>query len=76
MVKDLLDNHKLTGRTKRSIIDLLGEADLIDSVEGNVSYQVLLDFGWDIDPVHTKYLVFQFDEDSVVTRAELLEWKK
>lgn len=83
MVQDLLDNHKLAGLTTRSITELLGEEDRIDlterpKAEGRnfMTYQVLVDFGWNIDPVHTKYLVLEFNEDSVVTKVDLLEWKQ
>ncbi|MEZ4788430.1 MAG: hypothetical protein R2811_00245 [Flavobacteriales bacterium] len=83
MVQDLLDNHELTGLSTRSVTDLLGEEDHVDLVERSntngrnyMTYQVLLDFGWDIDPVHTKYLVLDFNADSIITKAELLEWKK
>ncbi|MDX9749961.1 MAG: hypothetical protein RBT71_02645 [Flavobacteriales bacterium] len=83
MVKDLLDNQKLTGLTTRSITDFLGEEDHIELHEkpkssgvNYMSYQVLKDFGWDIDPVHTKYLVIEFNEDSIVTKVNLLEWKQ
>lgn len=83
MVQDLLDNYKLTGLTTHSITDLLGEEDHIELVEKPrtnsrtyMTYQVLVDFGWDIDPVYTKYLVLEFNEDSIVTKAELVEWEK
>lgn len=83
MVQDLLDNHTLVGLTTRSVTEFLGEEDRVELVEKPktggrryMTYQVLEDFGWDIDPVHTKYLVLEFGEDSIVTKAELLEWKK
>jgi hypothetical protein len=83
MVQDLLDNYKLIGLTKRSITDLLGEEDHIELVEmprtsgrNYMTYQVLVDFGSDIDPVHTKYLVLEINEDSTVTKAKLVEWEK
>ncbi|MBK9421262.1 MAG: hypothetical protein IPN44_09420 [Flavobacteriales bacterium] len=41
-----------------------------------MTYQVLVDYGWGIDPVHTKYLVLEFNQDSIVTKADLLEWKR
>jgi hypothetical protein len=83
MVQDLLDNHQLTGLATHAITELLGEEDHITLVEETgaagrnyMTYQVLEDFGWDIDPVHTKYLVLEFNDDSVVTNTELLEWKQ
>lgn len=84
MVQDLLDNHTtLVGLTTRSMTDLLGEEDRVDLVgkpkaEGRkyMTYQVLEEFGWNIDPVHTKYLVLEYNEDSIVTKVDLLEWKQ
>ncbi len=83
MVQDLLDNHKLTGLTTHEILDLLGEEDHVELVEkpksegqNYMTYQVLEDFGSDIDPVHTKYLVLEFNQDSIVTKTDLLEWKQ
>jgi|GEM_PF-5707896 len=68
MVQDPLDNHKLTGLTTHAIADLLGAEDHVELVErpkasgqNYLTYQVLEDFGSDIDPVHTKYLVLAFD---------------
>ena len=83
MVQDLLNNYKLTGLTTQEITDLLGDEDHVELVERSkangqnyMSYQVLEDFGWDIDPVHTKYLILNFDQDSTITKVELVEWKK
>ena len=83
IIQDLLDNYSLIGLTTRSITDLLGEEDSIELVgkpktdgRNYMTYQVLEDFGWDIDPVHTKYLVLEFNADSIVTATELLEWKQ
>lgn len=78
MVQDLLDTHKLMGLTMRAITELLGEADNIDPTgrRNSLSYQIEIDFGWDIDPVYTKYLLLEFNEDSIVTKVELLEWKR
>lgn len=83
MVQDLLNHHKLIGLTTRAVTELLGEEDRIELVErpkaegrNYMTYQVLEDFGGDIDPVHTKHLVLEFNEDSVVTKVDLLEWKR
>jgi len=78
MVQDLIGKHQLIGLTTRQVRDLLGDADHTELGEkpNCVTYQVLLDFGWDIDPVHTKDLVLEFNEDSIVTKVDLLEWKK
>jgi hypothetical protein len=83
MVQDLLDKHKLNGMATHDITELLGQEDRVELVQlpksngqNYMTYQVLQDFGSDIDPVHTKYLVLDFDMDSVVTNVELIEWKR
>ncbi|MBS1769733.1 MAG: hypothetical protein JSS77_08715 [Acidobacteria bacterium] len=83
MVEDLLHNHTLVGLTTRSVSNLLGEEDRVElvgkpKVDGRnyMTYQVLEDFGWDIDPVHTKYLVLEFSKDSIIMKTELREWKQ
>ncbi|MBL7985778.1 MAG: hypothetical protein JNM91_12305 [Flavobacteriales bacterium] len=78
MVQDLIGNHQLMGLTTQEARDLLGETDHTElgDMPNYLTYQVLLDFGWDIDPVHTKDLVLEFNEDSIVTKVDLLEWKR
>ena len=83
MVQDLLDNHTLVGLTTRLITEFLGEEDRVELVgkpktdgRNYMTYQVLEEFGSDIDPVHTKYLVLEYNEDSIITKSKLLEWKK
>jgi len=34
------------------------------------------DYGWDIDPVYTKDLVFKLNKDSIVVDYKINEWKK
>lgn len=53
---------------------LLGNPDNGDSV--SVTYQIELDYGFDIDPVYSKKLYFFFAKDSLVTSYEIEEWRK
>lgn len=71
---DLLSNYKLVGMKYSDLIKLLGNPDNGDSV--SISYQIELDYGFDIDPVYSKKLYFFFANDSVVTSYEMKEWKK
>jgi hypothetical protein len=74
MLNDLTTNYKLAGLKYGEIIKLLGEPNFSDS--SSFAYQVIEDYGSDIDPVYTKNLDFKFDKDSVITSYKIAEWKK
>ncbi|MDQ6762932.1 MAG: hypothetical protein M3015_09945 [Bacteroidota bacterium] len=74
MLNDLITNYKLAGRKKDEIINLLGEPNYSDS--NSFAYKIIEDYGFDIDPVYTKNLDFQFAEDSTITSFKIEEWKK
>lgn len=76
MVDDLINNHKLKGLSYKKLVARLGPPEESMEDSAKVYYQVLMDFGSDIDPVHTKYLVFKLNKDSIVTDLHLDEWKK
>lgn len=80
MADDLVKHHKLKGLTYKQLIDSLGgaEENMTDKngVKDGVYYQLLMDFGSDIDPVHTRYLVIKLSKDSIVTGYKIEEWKK
>jgi hypothetical protein len=73
MVNDLLKNHRIKGLNTKQVFNLLGETEIKNS---RISYEILTDFGWDIDPIHTKYLEIKFNPDGIVKSAEIIEWKK
>lgn len=74
MLKDLTTNYKLVGLNHSEIINLLGEPNYSDSI--SLAYQIIEDYGSDIDPVYTKNLDFEFDKDSIITTFKIVEWKK
>jgi hypothetical protein len=75
MVDDLMAHHRLKGLSYKSLVDSLGYPENMDKKD-SLYYQVLMDFGDDIDPVHTKYLVFKLNKDSIVTDFKMEEWQK
>jgi hypothetical protein len=75
MVNDLIKHHQLKGLSYKQLTDPLGEPENFPDTSG-IHYQLLMDFGDDIDPVHTKYLVFKLTKDSVVSGYRIKEWKK
>ncbi len=74
MLKDLVTNYKLAGMRYSEIIGLLGEPNFKDS--SSFGYNIVVDYGHDIDPVYTKTLDFTFSKDSVITSFKVDEWKK
>jgi hypothetical protein len=74
MLKDLMNNYKLEGLNYVEVIKLLGEPNFSDSI--SFAYKVVEDYGFDIDPVYTKNLDFEFDKDSVIVSCKIVEWKK
>ena len=74
MLKDLTTNYKLVGLKRNEIINILGEPNSTDSI--SFAYNVIEDYGGDIDPVYTKDLDFKFDHDSLITSFKITELKK
>ena len=77
MLNDLTKNNKLKGLTYRELIEKIGPDE--NYKHGNdttcIFYSIVTDFGWDIDPVYSKSLVFKFNKDSVVVGYKIEEWK-
>ena len=74
MLKDLTSNYKLVGLKHSEIVNLLGDPNFSDS--SSFAYEVIEDYGSDIDPVYTKNLDFEFGKDSIITAFKIAEWKK
>jgi hypothetical protein len=74
MLKDLVNNHQIKGLTYKQLVDSIGEP-RIDSNSHEAYYNIILDYGLDIDPVYSKELIIQFDRDSIVKDFKLKEWK-
>jgi len=51
MLNDLIENHKIRGLTYKQLIDTVGQPH-IDSGSNEAYYNIVLDYGWDIDPVY------------------------
>ena len=74
MLDDLLSNYRLVGLRSIDLITLLGPPDDQDST--SLTYWIDIDYGVDIDPVHSKRLHFSITSDSVVSSYEIKEWNK
>lgn len=74
MLEDLTTNYKLTEIKYSELVGLLGEPNFEDST--SLGYDIIVDYGNDIDPVYTKILKFIFSRDSIITSVKVNEWKK
>jgi len=78
MVNDLVNNHLRLGMELNEVEYLLGEPDGIDIIskeEHEIIYDIIIDYGWDINPIETQDLILTFNMDSSLCRAELEIWK-
>jgi len=77
MINDLLTNYKLKGLPYNQLIDLIGKPQSNIQNDSNwISYPIKINYGYDIDPIYTKYLTFKLSRDSVVIDFKINEWKK
>lgn len=76
MLQDLTTNYKLVGLSYNQLTDLLGNPESYTNTNSKeVYYLVVEDYGWDIDPVYLKHLVFTINQDSVVINFKIKEHK-
>jgi hypothetical protein len=75
MVVDLIKNYHLVGKTKRAIIELLGEPSSTGNGQNPVSYYWLTDaYGLDIDPIAGKDLVITYNKKNIVVEVKETDW--
>ena len=77
MVQDLMENHLEKGMELKRVIELLGEpGNYQNKKENEITYELMVDYGWNIDPMEGKELYIEFDKDSIVTEYRLEHWGK
>ena len=76
MLNDLIKNQKLKGLTYRQLIKNIGEPEKnMTGDRYSIYYNIMTDYGLDIDPVYIKTLEFKFDKDSIITDYRINEIK-
>ncbi len=76
MLEDLTKNHKLKGMSYSKLIDLLGLPENYSDEEFNtVTYNLVTEYGSDIDPVYIKNLEIKLAKDSIVENYKTVEIK-
>ena len=76
MLKDLLENHKIKGLNITELENLFGKIEIDSSNKKELFFNVVVDFGWDIDPVYTKDLIIPLDNNSIAKDYKIIEWNK
>lgn len=75
MVKDLMNNHLKQGMTSKEVLNLLGNPDNYqDDLPNTLSYEIAVDYGWNIDPQKGKTLYIEFTNNSIIKDIKLKEW--
>lgn len=76
MINDLILNHKIIGLSKIELLELLGEPENYSYAEPNsIYYNIVTDYGFDIDPVYIKNLKIEFNQSEQVLSYEIEEKK-
>ena len=77
MVEDLTKNYLQSGMKYERIISLLGKPqNLHNEKENTISYELMTDYGIDIDPVEVKTLKIKLTKDSTLLNCRIEHWKK
>ena len=76
MVTDLMENHLKKGMTLKDVLNLLGNSENYQNDTPNkIGYEIMVDYGWNIDPQKGKTLYIELTNDSIVKDFKLEEWK-
>ena len=76
IITDLLENHHLKGVSYSQLMNTLGTPDQIELANHKVYYDILTEYGSDIDPIHNKLLEVSLSNDSIVIGYKIREWTK
>lgn len=79
MLNDLLTTYQLKGMSYKQLTKLLGEPQRWENLNiDSPYYNIITDYGDDIDPVYTKTLIIYLNKDSIITNYKVhnLQQKK
>ena len=77
MVKDLMDNYLYKGMTFQELTRLIGPPENYASGDPNtIAYEIMVDYGWNIDPVAGKTLFMELSSDSTLINYRLENWRR
>jgi opacity protein-like surface antigen len=76
MLDNLLKTQELKGKNLNELKNIFGivEVDTFDNLS-YINFNIVTDFGFDIDPVYTKDLILELN-DSIVQKVRVEIWNK
>ena len=76
MISDLMENYLRHGMTYKEVVELLGKPEKYANIKLiTIGYEIMVDYGWNIDPVKGKTHYIELTNDSLVNDFKLEEWK-
>jgi hypothetical protein len=76
MVNDLMENQLHKGMKYKELLEMLGNPENHENLKPNtIAYEIMVDYGSDIDPVEGKDLYMIFNKDSTLIDFKLKHWK-
>ena len=77
MFNDLMKNYKIKGLKYSEIVNLLGEPEIETTSENIIAkYNIVTEYGSDIDPIYVKDLKISLTYDSIAQSCTVTNWKK
>ena len=76
MVEDLMQNHLKKGMNYKTVVKLLGTpVNSKNNKTNEISYEIMVDYGWNIDPMEGDVLYLKFEKDSTLIKSRLEHWE-
>jgi outer membrane protein assembly factor BamE (lipoprotein component of BamABCDE complex) len=75
MLRDLLKNYKLKGKTIKELNELFGNIEYYYTLNNTVTFEVFQKWSG-IDPVYIKYLILKLDKNKKVKSISFDEFKR
>lgn len=77
ILDDLMANHLYKGMAYLEVLHLLGNPEnRATSDPKELDYEIMTDYGWDIDPVRGAYLRINLSADSTIKNFKLIKWSR
>ncbi len=75
MIQDVMENRLKKGMKLNKVIELLGEPRNYQNKNNHEIYEIMVNYGLNIDPMEGKELHIEFDKDSTIIDYKLKYWK-
>lgn len=80
MINDVTENHLKKGMDYKDLVELLGKPYIQPKIDESdsitMSYEIMVDYKWNIDPMEGKDLFIFLSKDSIITSFEVKYWEK